>query len=221
MTPSPSPLPELPWQITGNHWLAIPCIHPATGGVHAIGLLHRGARGALEFAGDPGFERGEGPALLAPSIAVDGVARPLSGEQMAWERAMGWLPTFTCPLGSLLLRGTVFAPFGRDADVAGVVYALSVENRGDASAEVTLALDGTLGHRQLRVRSGRPLVDQALVSRGDGEGEVLLLEGAGQPGLAALAIGADGPAELEVGDAGGSAPRYRIARRLTVPAGGR
>ncbi|MHB1071442.1 MAG: hypothetical protein ACYC3Q_01325 [Gemmatimonadaceae bacterium] len=219
MTPSPSPLPDLPWQITGNHWLAIPCIHPATGGVHAIGLLHRGARGALEFAGDPAFERGEGAALLAPSVTVDGVAKPLSGEQMAWERALGWLPTFTCPLGNLLLRGTVFAPFGRDADVAGLVYALSVENRGDAPAEVTLALEGTLGHRQIRVRSGRPLVDRPLVSRG--AGALLLLEGAGQPGLAALALGADGAAELEVSDADGDAPRYRISRRLTVPAGGR
>ena len=38
------PLPTVPWQITGNHWLSLPCIHPADASIHAIGMLHRAAR---------------------------------------------------------------------------------------------------------------------------------------------------------------------------------
>ena len=57
-------IPPVPWQITGNHWLALPCIHPADGAVYAVGLLHRGARAAVEFAGAAGFSDGEAPPLL-------------------------------------------------------------------------------------------------------------------------------------------------------------
>src|SRR5262245_50847737 len=35
------PPPRIPWQITGNHWVALPCIHPADASIHAIGMLHR------------------------------------------------------------------------------------------------------------------------------------------------------------------------------------
>ena len=33
------------------------------------------------------------------------------------------------------MRGTIFAPYGRDADVSGAVYALSLENRGAADVD--------------------------------------------------------------------------------------
>ena len=152
---TPFPPPSVPWQITGNHWLSLPCIHPADGSLHALGVLHRGSRAAIEFAGSPDFLTGAGTPLLRPAVDVDGVRRELSAEPMAWERALGWLPTFTCALGGLVVRGTLFAPHGRDADVAGAVYALSVENRGEASVAVTVSLEGTLGHRQKRVRTPR------------------------------------------------------------------
>ena len=56
---------------------------------------------------------------LAEYGLVDGAPEPLGGEggAVAWERAMHWLPTFTSTLrGTLVVRGTVFAPHGRDAD---------------------------------------------------------------------------------------------------------
>ncbi len=34
-----------------------------------------------------------------------------------------------------LVRGTIFAPYGRDADVSGAVYALSIENQGRRGAD--------------------------------------------------------------------------------------
>src|SRR5687768_4580160 len=120
---TPLPPPSLPWQVTGNHWLSLPCIHPADGAVFAVGFLHRGTRSAIEFAGNAGFVEGDGPSLLRPRIRVGGDEFTLADAPMAWERAFGWLPTFTWTHGDLMVRGTVFAPFGRDSDVAGAVYA--------------------------------------------------------------------------------------------------
>ena len=205
-------LPDVPWQLTGNHWLAIPCIHPADGSVHALGVVHRGARAAVEFAGGPDFIDGRAPALLKPIVEIDGRVYDLSAGTMAWERALEWLPTFTCTLGDVVVRGTVFAPYGRDADLAGAVYAIALESRGQART-VSLRMEGTLGHRQLRVRSARPVGDDSLVSRGS-EG-LVLLEGSAQPGLAALAVTADDAAEITI-----DGRRFSLARTLQLPAGG-
>jgi len=212
-------IPSIPWQITGNHWLSIPCINPADGAIQALGVLHRGARAAIEFAGGPDFATRAGPPLAVPVIRVDGEVRLLAAEGIAWERAVGWLPTFTCTLGSLVVRGTVFAPYGRDADMAGAVYMLAVENRGAQAVTVEVALEGTLGLRQQRVRTPRPFADPHVVRAGD-DG-VLVLEGTALPGLAAIAIGSDGPAQLEAPDEPSTEPcPFAIRRTITAPAGG-
>jgi len=209
------PIPSIPWQTTGNHWLSLPCIHPADGAVYALGVLHRGARAAIEFAGAADFEQGLGQPLLRPVVRVDGVVRELAAEGIAWERAVGWLPTFTCAVGSLLLRGTIFAPYGRDADMAGAVYAVTVENRGTMAHEVEVALVGQLGHRQQRVRTARAFDDAHRVVRVDDD--MLVLEGAAIPGVAAVAIGADGPVVCEVG--GELAPLFAMRRSFRVEPG--
>ena len=132
-----------------------------------------------------------------------------------------WLPTFTATPGSLVVRGTVFAPFGRDADIAGAVYAIAVENRGDEAQEIVLALEGTLGHRQLRVRTPRPASDAHRVSK---IGDVVVLDGAEPPGHVALAIAAEGESEVSVveGDpASHRAPSYAVRCRLRISAKGR
>ncbi len=211
-----APLPSLPWQITGNHWLALPCIHPADGAIHAVSLLHRGARSAVEFAGSSDFFEGTGPALARPTVAVDGEPVELARGGVAWERALQWLPTFTCQAAELVVRGTVFAPFGRDADIAGAVYALAFENRGSVTKRVAVGLEGTLGHRQLRVRTPRAAEDAHRVTR---TGDVVLLDGAAAPGLCALALAADGEATVRVHE--GSAPGYAITRELVLAPGER
>lgn len=213
------PLPSVPWQLTGNHWLTLPCIHPADGSIHALGVLHRGARAAIEMAGSPGFLSGQGTPLMGPVLRVGGEVRALAAEGIAWERAVGWLPTFTCTIGSLVVRGTIFAPYGRDADMAGAVYTFAIENRGASDVSVEVALEGTLGHRQQRVRTARPFDDEHVVSRTD-DG-IILLEGAAIPGLVAVAIGCDGPAALEAADGASREPRpFAIRRALVAPAGG-
>jgi hypothetical protein len=74
-------------------------------------------------------------------------------------------------------------------------------------------LEGTLGHRQLRVRTARPTDDTSLVTRGDDD--LVLLEGSAQPGLVAIAVAADGAADVSV-----EGLRFSLQRTLEVPAGG-
>ena len=206
----------MPWQVTGNHWLSLPCIHPADGAVFAVGFLHRGTRSAIEFAGAPGFVEGEGAPLLRLRVRVGDKEYAFSDAPMTWERALGWLPTFTWTAGNIAVRGTVFAPFGRDSDVAGAVYALSLENRGTEDVNATFFVEGTLGHRQLRVQTDRPFEDAHLVKDVDGD---VILSGRAASGMVAIAIGADEASRVEVVAA--DAPRYTIARAITAPAGGR
>jgi hypothetical protein len=177
-----------------------------------VSMLHRGARAAVEFAGSERFADGLGAPLLKPIVEIDGVVQDLSAGTMAWERAGQWLPTFTCTLGELVVRGTIFAPYGRDADVAGAVYALGIENRGAGAHRVVLRMEGSLGHRQLRVRTARPADDAPRVSHS--ANGLILLEGSAQPGLVALALGADGDAEAVI-----DGTRFTLARTLEVPAG--
>ena len=211
---TPSPLPIVPWQTTGNHWLALPCIHPADGSIRALGIIHRGARGAIELAGDPAFLEGKGEPLAIPSFEIDGKVRHLSEVGMAWERAFGWVPTFTATFDSIVIRGTLFAPFGRDGDIPAAVYALSIENRGDAERSVVIRLSGRFGHQQLRIRTPRELPGERTVTYRD-EGAVVL-EGNTVPAFVALAIAADepGPAKVE-------GQSYELSRTLAIAGNGR
>jgi hypothetical protein len=207
-------LPIVPWQITGNHWLALPCIHPADGSIRALGIVHRGARGVIELAGDAAFLDGKGPALAIPSFEIDGKVHQLSEVGMAWERAFGWVPTFTATLDSVVIRGTIFAPFGRDGDIPAAVYALSIENRGDVGRTIAVRLKGTFGHQQLRIRTPRELPGQRTVTRRD-DGTVIM-EGNTVPAFVALAIAADEPGPSVV-----DGQSYELTRTVDLPANGR
>ncbi len=207
------PLPSVPWQLTGNHWLALPCIHPATGAIHRMSVLHRGARAALEFVASD-TENGSDAPLLRPTMVVDGEAVALGATGMAWERALGWLPTFTCTVGSLLVRGMVFCPFGRDADMAGAVYTFAIENRGTKARTVTLALEGDGGALVPRVRRARPAAGRLQGAVAEG---VVVLDPGVTPGLAAFALAADGDGEVSASASGAA----RLARTVTLAPGAR
>ena len=211
------PPPKVPWQLTGNHWLSLPCIHPADGAVYAVGFLHRGTRSAIEFAGAPRFVDGEGPPLLRLRLRLGRDVHEFASAPMVWERALAWLPTFTWTLGAVTVRGTVFAPFGRDSDVAGAVYALSLENKGDEELDAAFLVDGTLGHRQLRVQTERAFDDAHDVRTVEGD---VILAGRAPTGIVAIAIGADEQGAVTVSDAS-AAPTYAIERTMRVPARGR
>jgi hypothetical protein len=209
--------PAIPWQVTGNHWLTLPCIHPVDASIHLAGVVHAGARAAIEFAGSDRYLEGDGPPLIALRVIIDGVEKPIGSERMVWERELAWLPTFSCPVGDLALRGTIFAPYGEKADFAGAVIALSVENRGSAPAAVAVRLEGTLGHRQQRIRSARPFDDRHSLRVAS---SAIVMEGRGSPGYCAMAVASEAPdAELTATESLDSAARWSVSRKLTLAAG--
>jgi hypothetical protein len=193
-----TPLPTVPWQLTGNHWLALPCIHPATGAIHRLSVLHRGARAALEFVATGTTGSADAP-LLVPELTVDGVATALGAGGMAWERPLGWLPTFTASGAGLVVRGMVFCPFGRDADMAGAVYTFAVENRSAQPRAVSLSLRVHAGALVPRVRRAGKA---AGLLQCDIEHGLAVLDTGITPGLAALALAADGDASVTDDGAG-------------------
>src|SRR6266545_3003307 len=107
---------------------------------------------------------------------------------MVWERELSWLPTFSCPIGDVALRGTIFAPYGEDSDFAGAVIALSLENRGAVPATISCGVDGVLGYRHQRIRSPRPFEDRHSARLLDG---AVVIGGRGLPDYCAMAIAAD------------------------------
>lgn len=214
---TPSELARVPWQVTGNHWISLPCVHPADGAIHAVGVLHRGARGAVEFAGHARFLEGTETPLLRPVIVINGERRAIAAEGVVWERALDWLPTFTAKVDQLVLRGTVFAPYGRDADIAGFAYAIAIENRGTERVSAAVTLEGTLGHRQLRVRTPTAFDDAHRLL--DVEPGMVVLEGGALPGLVALAVTSDQQADLRIEQ--GAAPSFSLTRSFDVEPNGR
>jgi hypothetical protein len=209
--------PGIPWQVTGNHWLSLPCIHPVDASIHLAGVVHAGARSAIEFAGSERYLEGDGPPLIALRVSIDGVPKQIGSERMVWERELSWLPTFSCPVGELALRGTIFAPYGEDADLAGAVIAISLENRGSASVTMSVGLEGVLGHRQLRIRSPRALDDRHSARIAD---NAVVLEGRGAPGYCAMAVAADvDDAACSANETSDGGVGWSINRELTLAAG--
>jgi hypothetical protein len=82
---------------------------------------------------------------------------------------------------------------------------------------VTLSLEGTLGHRQVRVRTPRALEDASRII--EGAAGTVVLDGADAPGFAALAIASDADAVVSVRD--GAAPSYTLERSFDVAGGAR
>jgi len=175
--------------LTGNHWVAVPCIHPADGSVHAMGVVHRGLRGAVEFAGAIGFVEGGGAPLLQLGLRINDTPVDLSTSRMAWQRVSEWIPTFNAVVDTVTVRGTIFAPFGKGTELPGFVYVVSFENVGDAPVTIDINPRGTLGVRQHRVTSAR-LLDDAHVAVAVGD-HVILTGASPLPGTA-LAISMSG-----------------------------
>jgi hypothetical protein len=207
--------PKIPWQVTGNHWLTVSCIHPADASIHMVGALHAQSRAAIEFAGGSDFLEGNSAPLAQLFVTIDGETRLLSSESISWEREAGWIPTFSCRVGALGMRGTICAPHGRNADIAGVVVAVSIQNKSSESLSFTFGLRGAFGHRQLRVRTARDFRDGNAVIAG--EAGSILLEGSDAESPLAFAIGGEGNFDRTITDAANAT--WDLQRNVTLGKG--
>jgi uncharacterized protein len=164
-----NPPPPIPWQVTGNHWLSIPCIHPVNGSIHMIGSVNAKARSAVELAGGGDFLSGEARALAQLTVTIDGKRESVGAGGMVWEREGAWMPTFSSSIEKVGLRGTICAPSGRGAEVPGLVIHLMVENRGTKGISVAAGLMGAFRWTQLRIRSPREITEPSHVTADSGE----------------------------------------------------
>ena len=182
--------------------------------IHLAGVVRSDARAAIEMAGSDTYLDGTGPPLIALRLTIDGETMQIGAEGMVWERELSWLPTFSCAVGDIALRGTIFAPHGVGADLAGAVIAVSAENRGQAAADVLLGVAGILGHRQQRIRSARSLGDRHSVRLSEG---AIVMEGTGTPAYFTLVVASDGAdAESLVNESGST---WTITREHTLAPG--
>ncbi|MGH9422700.1 MAG: hypothetical protein ACRD3J_22190, partial [Thermoanaerobaculia bacterium] len=163
----------------------------------------------------PGFLEGDSAPLAQLFVTVDDETRVLGSESISWERAFGWIPTFSCRVADLTVRGTICAPHGANADIAGVVISVSFQNKSGRPRTFSLGLRGTFGHRQLRIRTPRDFADGNSVIAA--EGNSILLEGASAESPLAFAIGGDGDFTRTVTDA--AVPSWQLEREVTLANG--
>jgi hypothetical protein len=194
------PPPPIPWQVTGNHWLSLPCIHPVDASIHLVGVVNAKARSAVELAGAREFLSGDAPPLARLTLTIDGKRESLGAGGMVWEREGAWIPTFSSSLGQLGLRGTICAPAGKQAELPGLVIHLSVENRGAKRISVAAELVGVLGWKQLRIRTPREITGPAFTQAD--RGEVLLGCGNASELLTLAFAAADAEGEAFAGPGG-------------------
>ena len=204
-------IPGVPWQITGNHWLTIPCIHPADASIHCVSALHAGSRGSVEFAGAPGFVNGDAPPLFKIKLTRDGRDHSLGTTGIAWERESGWIPGFNCRIDELAVRGIICAPHGKNADLAGFVFYVTVANRGNSSADLVVTAAGSAGSRLLRVRTAREFSDTTIATRSS---DAVVVHGTDARNPVAMAIGSDGDPRVSCEQS-----EWRIEHFISIEAG--
>ena len=115
-----------PVALTGNEWVSLPDIDPATGACRSLGVLSEAARALIEFTGEGGGHPAPAaspgplpapapaspPALLVPVVEVGGRPVPLRQGRIVY---MGdWIPQWLAVTGNgWILQVTWLAPTGQ------------------------------------------------------------------------------------------------------------
>ena len=210
--------------LTGNEYVSLPEIGPG-GEIGSLNLLHRGARGLLEF-------RGTGKrALLAPRVKIAGVELLREEESFTWSYRQDWIAHGEHRSeGRYLIESDIFAPPGH----RGCCCRLRLTNLSPEPLQAEAGWQGCWGEFNYLIFSRRPVEGTRAVWY-DSWTKSLLLEGRSGLPLAALALNlvAERPADRLLpwelsggsrgeGDKQGSAARetlYRGAVQLSLAPG--
>jgi hypothetical protein len=215
------------WELTANHYVAVPLLARADGSIHSLNVLHRAAHGLLEWSG--ALEPDAGEPLLRPRLRLNGAPLVLDG--LTWERLERWIPRWRFK-SQLAITGTVCAPIGYDAGRRGLIYAFEVENTGNAAIDLDLALAGRWQWAFQTVCARRPLPARMTIARGASrDGFALEIAGGVNGALGIALYGSDvyyetgGDRELQPGDYktadNGTPLEFAIGRRVRVAPGRR
>jgi hypothetical protein len=220
------------WELTANHYIALPMISRANGALTCANVLHRGALGMIEWAADRDLEGTN--ALLTPQLRVDGVDTPL--RDLTWERLERWVPRYRLETPQLRLTATICAPPGYDASHRGCMYLFELEHQGAGERTVEVSLQGDWRWSLQTIGSRRPLVAQRRLARSDSRpGLALEVSGAYSAALGVAVYGSQSYhraasaesdfSELAAGaqleGAAGEALRFEIGRTVRIAPGRR
>src|SRR5687767_5088345 len=126
------------WEVTANHYCAIPMIGRIDGAIHSVNILHRGALGLVEWSGE---DRADKRPLLKPRFQIDGSELP--SPSLQWERLERWVPRYRIVVDDgLTIVATICAPIGYEATRRGFFYHFEVENTSARPRDIRIALDG-------------------------------------------------------------------------------
>lgn len=197
MIPDTLPAADVPWELTGNHYLALPWIGAADAAIHGVNVLHRGMASLVTWAGARRPEPAGEP-LLRIRVLQNGTELPLSGGTI--ERIDRWIPRWRFHVGEARVTVTVCAPGGFDPLAPGAVIQVLVEN---ASPPVRVSLEGCWGWTLRTAADTRPgLTPNRLWRRPGG----VVLEAGEMPSGVALAVRVEGAAgAVEAAGPGGEA----------------
>lgn len=198
-----------PYHLTGNEYVSLPLIDPATGAVECANVLSMQALGLLEFYGSAEQPLLQ-PFLLAADNPVD-----LQGN-LVWECRGDWVPTFSFSHEQLRLTGEVFAPPGQK----GFCYHMAVTNTGSRSLPVTIGWKGAWAETRQTVFTSRVTAGNTLSYSNWTKSLVLEC----RPGLAAaaLAFGSEDPhvsITYQAGSPLGVASRFSLRQDFVIPPG--
>ena len=184
------------WELTANHYLAVPMIATTTGAIHSVTALHRAGNGLIEWAGSADRVT----PLLHPAVSVDGNVVQLNA--IEWERLDRWIPRFRQSLHrDLTLTGTICAPIGYEASRRGFFYTFELENRGADEHEVRVALTGVWGvAARLICTTASTLAERTLANLPDREGIALEISGAVNAALGVAVFGRGSFSDQRRGD---------------------
>jgi hypothetical protein len=208
-----------PWELTGNHYLALPWIGPADGTVHGLNVLHRGMASLVSWTAardpDPG-----GVPFLRLRVTANGAELPLVGGTV--ERIDRWIPRWRFKAGGARISVTICAPGGFDPLAPGAVIQVGVEN---AEGPIRVALEGCWCWT---LKTGAVTKPSLAPNRAWRRHRGLVLEAGEMPNGAALAVAVEGRAggvtltgptpEVEAGVANGECIRFELFSGETAEA---
>lgn len=192
VTTVPRPEAHASWLPTGNEWVSLPTVDPASAAIHSVGAINMAKRGLVEMIGEA-RRPGTRP-LLAPRLFFDDQPVDLARTGLRAERLHDFIPRFTLDTRGLHLTITVFAPPGKRGFV--VLFAGTAEEAGP----ITLGLEGLFGGCELCLFQPRRPPCENLLFHDPWTG-ALVLEANLDGNLLALGIGCSEKARLATGPA--------------------
>jgi uncharacterized protein len=207
-------------ELTANDYVSLPVVQ-IDGGLDAVGVLHAGLAGLVEWWG-PGADT----PLLQPRLAVGG--QPVRLDEAIWRRLDRWIPTanLSLPDGSSIAL-TVCAPLGYPA-ARGFFIRLDIEHKGRSPVEVELTLD-IAWHRSLhRITTARPMPgrnvmevahDALVLAMDDGRGPALAVRSSPAPGIDITPAAEDGVLRATITQRFTATPQRRVSGTFHVGAG--